>query len=86
MPNMLRVLTASIGRGLCVCVCVWMHGCVCREPGRNERVTLGGAAEALFAFRQRGIQEQVSVGQHGQHRFLWTLGHLHMCSRVEEIR
>lgn len=56
-----------------------------REPGGNERVTLGGAAEALFAFRQGGIQEQVSVGQHGQYWFLWTLGHLHICSTVEDI-
>ena len=54
-------------------------------PGSNERVTLGGAAEALFALRQGGVQEQVSVGQHGQYWFLWTLGHLYVCNRGKDI-
>lgn len=56
------------------------------QPGGNEWVTLGGAAEALFALRQGGIQEQVSVGQHSQYRFLWTLGHLHTCTFVPEMK
>lgn len=78
---------------LCVtlreCVCVKRETYVKREqlcyyivlnvvqPGGNKWVTLGGAAEALFALGQGGIQEQVSVGQHGQYRSLRALGHLH---------
>lgn len=66
-------------------MCVYAGICGC-EPGSNERVTLGGAAEALFAFRQRGIQEQVSVGQHSQNWFLRTLGHLRTCTFVAELK
>lgn len=46
------------------------------EPGSDEWVTLDGAAEALFAFRQGGIQEQVFVSQHSQNWLLWTVRHL----------
>ncbi len=66
-------------------MCVYAGICAC-EPGSNERMTLGGTTEALFAFRQGGIQEQVSVGQHSQYWFLWTLGHLHKCTFVAELK
>lgn len=49
-------------------------------------MTLGGAAEALFAFRQGRIQEQVSVGQRGQYWSLWTLGHLHTSTFVADMK
>lgn len=65
-----------------VCVCIYAGICTC-GPGCNERVTLGGAADALFAFRQGGIQEQVSVSQHSQYWSLWTLGHLHICTLAQ---
>lgn len=47
------------------------------EPGSDEWVTLGGIAEALFVFRQGGVQEQFFVRQHSQYWFFWTVSYLH---------
>lgn len=66
-------------------VCIYAAIYVC-EPGSNEWVTLGWVAEALFAFRQGRIQKQVSVGQHSQYWSLWTLGDLHTCTFVAQLK
>lgn len=39
----------------------WLHK---SEPGGDEWVTLGRAAQALFVLRQGGVEQQVSVAQH----------------------
>lgn len=44
--------------------CSREKACCFTEPGGDERVTLGGAVQALFALRQGGVEQQVSVGQH----------------------
>lgn len=59
--------------------------CCSTEPGGDERVTPGGAVQALFAVRQGGVEQQVSVGQHSQHRSLWTLGYLRTSMRIKPI-
>lgn len=47
------------------------------EPGGDEWITLGGAVDALFAFRVGGIQKEVLLSQHCQYGSLWTLRHLY---------
>lgn len=42
--------------------------------------------EALFAFRTRGIQEQVLVSQHSQYGFLWTLRYLRMLKFLSKLQ
>lgn len=44
--------------------CSREEACCFTEPGGDERVILGGAVQALFALRQGGVEQQVSVGQH----------------------
>lgn len=57
-----------------------------REPGSDERVALGGVTDALFAFRQGWIQEQVSVSQYSQNWSLWTLSHLHIHTTAVQLK
>lgn len=42
--------------------------------------------EALFAFRTRGIQEQVLVSQHSQYGFLWTLRYLRTLTFLSKLQ
>lgn len=42
--------------------------------------------EALFAFRTRGIQEQVLVSQHSQYGFLWTLRYLRTLKFLSKLQ
>lgn len=64
-PNLLSVEDAKWFHVRKVHVtCSREKACCLTEPGGDERVTLGGAVQALFALRQGGVEQQVSVGQH----------------------